>query len=70
MPKLPGIGQHDAVRVLGKRGFRIVRQGKHITLSNGIVLVQVPRHSTINAYTMGYIAKVAGLTPEQFRELL
>jgi hypothetical protein len=34
------------------------------------VLVQVPRHTVINAYTMGYIAKVAGLTPEQFRELL
>jgi hypothetical protein len=56
--------------VLGKRGFRIVRQGKHITLSNGAVMVQVPRHDPINAYTMGYIAKVAGLTPEQFRELL
>lgn len=69
MPKLPGIGQRDAVRVLEKRGFRIVRQGKH-TLSNGAVMVQVPRHTIINAYTMGYIAKVAGLTPEQFRELL
>jgi hypothetical protein len=33
-------------------------------------MVQVPRHSTINAYTMGYISKVAGLTPDQFRELL
>ena len=69
MPKLPGIGQKDAVRVLEKRGFRVVRQGKHITLSNGTVMVQVPRHNVINAYTMGYIAKVAGLTPEQFREL-
>ena len=50
-------------------GFRVVRQGKHITLSNGVVMVQVPRHTTINAYTMGYIARTAGLTPEQFREL-
>lgn len=70
MPKLPGIGQKDAVRVLEKRGFRIIRQGKHITLSNGAVMVQIPRHSVINAYTMGYIAKMAGLTPDQFRELL
>ncbi|MEO5961175.1 MAG: type II toxin-antitoxin system HicA family toxin [Opitutaceae bacterium] len=53
MPKLPGIGQKDAVRVLEKRGFRIVRQGKHITLSNGAVMVQVPRHTAINPYTMG-----------------
>ena len=70
MPRLPGVSQKDAVRVLEKRGFRIVRQGKHITLSNGAVMVQVPRHTTINAYTMGYIAKVAGLTPDQFRSLL
>ena len=70
MPKLPGIGQKDAVRVLKQRGFRIIRQGKHITLSNGAVMVQIPRHTVINAYTMGYIAKVAGLTPDQFRELL
>jgi hypothetical protein len=58
------------VRVVEKRGFRIVRQGKHITLSNGAVMVQVPRHNPINAYTMGYIAKVAELSPDQFRELL
>ena len=70
MPKLPGLGQKDAVRVLEKRGFRVVREGKHITLSNGSVMVQVPRHDPINAYTMGYIAKMAGLTPEQFRALL
>jgi predicted RNA binding protein YcfA (HicA-like mRNA interferase family) len=70
MPRIPGIGQRDAVGVLEKRGFRVVRQGKHITLSNGVVMVQVPRHTTINAYTMGHIARTAGLTPEQFRELL
>lgn len=70
MPKLPGIGQRDAVRALEKCGFRVVRQGKHITMSNGAVMVQVPRHTVINAYTMGYIAQVAGLTPEQFRQLL
>jgi len=39
MPRLPGIGQRDAVRVLEKCGFRVVRQGKHLTLSNGVVMV-------------------------------
>jgi hypothetical protein len=58
------------VRVLEKCGFRVVRQGKHITLSSGAVMVQIPRHNPINAYTMGYIARVAGLTPEQFRAKL
>lgn len=58
------------MRVLEKRGFRIVRQGKHLTLSNGAIMVQVPHHTTINAYTMGHIARITGLSPEQFRELL
>jgi len=33
-------------------------------------MVQVPRHTNINAFTMGYIAQVAGLTPAEFRKLL
>ena len=70
MPRLPGIGQKDAVRVLEKQGFRVVRQGKHITMSNGAIMVQVRRHTTINAFMMGHIAQVAGLNPEQFRALL
>ena len=35
----------------------------------GMKLV-IPRHTQINAITMGNIAKNAGLTPEQFRALL
>lgn len=58
------------MRVLEKSGFKILRQGKHITLSNGQTMVQVPRHTVINAYTMGHIAKTAGLSPDQFRALL
>ncbi len=30
----------------------------------------IPRHDPINAITMGAIARDAGLTPAQFRELL
>ncbi len=39
-------------------------------MSNGAVMVQVPRHNPINAYTMGYIARVAGFTPDEFRARL
>ena len=70
MPKLPGLGQRDAVRALEKAGFIIIRQGRHITMSDGARTVQIPRHTTINAYTMGKIAKDAGYTPEEFRALL
>jgi predicted RNA binding protein YcfA (HicA-like mRNA interferase family) len=58
------------VRALEKAGFRIVRQGKHIVMSNGQRIVTVPRHNPVNAFTMGGIARDAGLSVEQFRELL
>ena len=70
MPRIPGVGHLDAVRVLEKVGFRIARQGKHIVMTDGERVVTIPRHDPVNAFTMGGIARDAGLTPEQFRELL
>lgn len=70
MPKLPGISHAQALRAFGKLGFRVAREGKHTIMSNGKVRLSIPRHTTINAFTMGDIARDAGLTPEQFRELL
>ena len=70
MPKLPGISHAQALRVFGKTGFRIAREGKHTIMTNGKVRLTIPRHTTINAFTMADIARDAGLTPEQFRDLL
>jgi predicted RNA binding protein YcfA (HicA-like mRNA interferase family) len=70
LPKIPGINHLDAVRALEKSGFVIARQGKHIVMSNGIRIVTIPRHNPVNAYTLGGIVRDAGLTVEQFRELL
>jgi len=70
MPKIPGVNHLDAVRVLEKAGFRIIRQGKHIVMSDGNRLLTIPRHNPVNAITMGGIARDAGLTVEQFKKLL
>lgn len=70
MPKLPGISQKDAVRVLEKIGFRVIRESGHVVMSNGLTRLTIPRHNPINAITMGAIAKDAGLDPSQFRDLL
>lgn len=70
MPKLPGISQKDAVRVLSKIGFRVVRESDHVVMSDGQTRLTIPRHTPINAITMGAIAKDAGLTPAEFRDLL
>jgi predicted RNA binding protein YcfA (HicA-like mRNA interferase family) len=70
MPKLPGINHLDVVRALGKVGFRIARQSKHIVMTDGVRTVTIPRHNPVNAYTMGRIVQDSGLTNEDFRELL
>lgn len=70
MPRIPGVSQKDAVRVFSKLGYRIVRQSGHVVMSNGKTRLTIPRHSPINAITMGAIAKDAGLTPDQFRALI
>ncbi len=70
MPPLPGVNHLDAVRALQKAGFRIVRQGKHIVMSDGVHKVTIPRHNPVNAMTMGGIVRNAGLTNDEFRKLL
>ena len=70
MPKIPGVNHLDAVRALQKAGFRIARQGKHIVMTDGIRILTIPRHNPVNAYTLGGIVRDAGLTVEQFRDLL
>jgi len=70
VPKIPGINHLEAVRALEKAGFWIIRQGKHIVMSDGVRILTIPRHNPVNALTMGGIARDAGLTVEQFRELL
>lgn len=70
MPRIPGVNHLNAVRALEKAGFRIVRPGKHIVMSDGTRIITIPRHNPVNAFTMGGIVQDAGLTPERFRDLL
>jgi len=70
MPRLPGVNHLDAVRALQKAGFWILRQGKHIVMTDGTLKVVIPRHNPVNAITMGGIAHEAGLTIDEFRKLL
>lgn len=70
MPKIPGINHLLAVRAFEKAGFAVVRQGKHVVMSDGSRILTVPRHNPINAYTMGGIVRDAGLSEDEFRALL
>jgi len=70
MPRIPGISSDLAVRTFKKLGYRVIRQGKHVIMSDGVTRLVIPRHSPINAYTMGAIASDAGLTPAEFKNML
>ena len=56
--------------VLEKLGFQIIRQSGHIVMSNGDTRLTIPRANPVDPYTMGSIARDAGLTPDEFRRLL
>jgi predicted RNA binding protein YcfA (HicA-like mRNA interferase family) len=70
MPKISGVNHLKAVAALEKAGFRILRQGAHVVMTDGTRILTIPRHNPVNAFTMGGIVRDAGLSAEQFRELL
>jgi len=70
VPSIPGVNHQDAVRALQKAGFRVIRQSKHIVMSDGVRILTVPRQNPVNAFTMGGIVRDAGLSEDEFRELL
>ncbi len=65
---IAGIPHLRGVRALERAGFRIVRQSKHIVMTDGKQVVT--RHDPVNANTMSVVVRATGLTPEQFRKLL
>ena len=68
MPKLSGVSHKRAIKALEKAGFRVVRQGKHVTMTNGERILIILRTNPINAFTMAGIVKDAGLTIEEFKK--
>ena len=60
------------IQAFEKVGFRIIRQGKRITRSDGSrrLYVSAKIRSTHNAIAMGGIVRDAGSTVREFRQLL
>ena len=69
MPKLSGINHQRAVKAFQKAGLEIIRQGKHISMTDGEKILVIPTNP-FNAYTMGGIIRDAGLTIEEFKQFL
>lgn len=64
------LSSERVVGALSKAGLKVIRQGKHIGMSNGICHLTIPRHKRINPYTLRGIIKDAGITDEEFKKLI
>ncbi len=64
------VSAERAVRAFSKVGFKIITKGKHIGMSDGTHRITIPDHKRLNPYTLKTIIKDAGLTDEQFKDLL
>ncbi len=64
------LSSERVINALSKAGFKIIRQGKHIGMSDGSHHLIVPRHKRINPYTLKAIIKDAGLTDEEFKNFI
>lgn len=70
MTKLPQISHERVVRALKRAGFDILREGKHISMTDNKHLVIIPRHHAIKPGTLKQILDAADISPEQFKDLL
>lgn len=64
------LSSERVVNAFSKVRFKIIKQGKHIGISDGTHHLTIPRHKRINPYTLRGIIKDAGLTDEEFNRLI
>ena len=66
------ISSDRTIKAFEKVGFWISknRGAKHTGMTDGTRKITIPRHARLNPYTLKGIIKDAGLTDNQFKELL
>lgn len=72
MSRVPDLSHQRIVRALEKGGFRIIRQGKYISMysADKRVVAVIPRHNPVKRTTLARILKEIDLSVEEFLELL
>ena len=59
------VKRRELIKYFEENGFYLLREGKkHSIYTNGIKIVPVKRHRTIDRITANEICKQAGLTPK------
>jgi len=69
LTNVPSLPHLRVVGALQKAGFRILRQGRHVVMTDGETILTIPRHNPVNRWTLAGILKDAGLSVEEFRKL-
>ena len=65
------VSSERATKVFSKAKFWVSKKGsKHCGMTNGIRKIIIPRHNRLNPYTLKGIIRDAGLTDEEFKNLL
>ncbi len=61
-----------AIRTFEKAGFWIskTRGSKHAGMTDGTRKITIPRHARVNPYTLKGIIRDAGLTDQEFKDIL
>lgn len=73
MPKLPRISGQEAVRAFRRAGWEVARQrGSHVVLTRpgSIYTLSIPLHPVLGPGLLRDLIRKAGLTVEEFTELL
>ncbi len=73
--KVPVVSGEDVIKALHKAGFRVVRQkGSHVRIEKKTeketIKATIPLHPTLKKGTLKIILKQAGLSVEEFINLL
>ncbi|MBC7252044.1 MAG: type II toxin-antitoxin system HicA family toxin [Anaerolineae bacterium] len=73
MPELPRVSGREAVRAFERAGWEVARQrGSHVvmTRSGSIYTLSIPDHRELGPGLLRSLIRKAGLTVEEFSELL
>ena len=73
MPGLPVVSGAEAVKAFERAGWRVDRQrGSHVVMikAGSIASLSVPQHRELAPGTLRALIRAAGMTVEQFKDLL
>ncbi len=69
--RLPVVSGLETIKALIRFGFEIKRRsGSHVILEKGVIVLSVPLHKTLKKGTLHAILKQAGLSVDEFQNLL